>query len=98
MPLAKILLTIYGILLILGGFMGLKAGSKISIIMGSISGLLTLLALYARPMPSYCSVAIISGILCVVFILRLLKTHQFMPSGMLLILSLTALIISLIQK
>ena len=98
MPIAKLLLTVYGILLILGGFMGLKAGSKVSVIMGSISGLLTLLALYLKPMPSYCSVAIISGVLSVVFIIRLIKTHKFMPSGMLLILSLIALIISMTQK
>ena len=98
MPMAKLLLTVYGFLLIAGGFMGLKAGSKVSVIMGTISGLLTLLALYLRPVPSYCFVAIISGILSVVFIIRLLKTHQFMPSGMLLILSLIALIISMTQK
>ena len=99
MPLAKILLTIYGILLIAGGFMGLKAGSKVSLIMGSISGIATLLALYttANPAIGYRFVAIISGILCVVFILRLLETHKFMPSGMLLLLSLAALIISLCQ-
>ena len=98
MPLAKILLTAYGVLLILGGFMGFKAGSKVSLIMGSLSGILTLFSLYmATPPSSYRCVALISGILCIVFIIRLIKTHQFMPSGGLLILSLAALLISISQ-
>ena len=78
--------------------MGMKAGSKVSLIMGSISGLLTLLALYAVNPTGYRWVAVISGILCVVFIIRLIKTQNFMPSGALLVLSLIALIISLTQK
>ena len=78
--------------------MGMKAGSKASLIMGSISGLLTLLALYAVNPTGYRWVAMISGILCVVFIIRLIKTQNFMPSGALLVLSLIALIISLTQK
>ncbi len=99
MPLAKLLLTAYGVLLILGGFMGFKAGSKVSLIMGSLSGILTLLSLYFITSPnSYRFVAVISGLLCVVFIIRLIKTHHFMPSGALLILSLLALSVSLSQS
>ena len=99
MPSAKLLLTAYGILLIFGGFMGFKAGSKVSLIMGSLSGILTLFSLYmATPPSSYRCVALISGILCIVFIIRLIKTHHFMPSGALLILSLLALIVSLSQS
>ena len=93
----SLIFVIYGILLILGGFMGVKAGSKVSLIMGIASGLLVLLGVYLTKTSvqgGYGLISAVSGLLVVVFLLRLLKTGKFMPSGMLLILSTSTLIVS----
>ena len=92
------LLTIYGLLLFAGAFFGWKAGSKISLAAGLISGILVLFGVYyagLRPACGYGLVAAVSGILILAFLQRFLKTHQLMPSGILLILSLIALLVSL---
>ena len=92
------LLLIYGILLMAGAFIGFKAGSKISLIAGLVSGILILFGVYyshLRPVCGYGLTAVVSGILVLVFLLRFLKTHQFMPSGMLLLMSLIAFGIAL---
>ena len=95
-----ILLFIYGILLIGGGFMGAKAGSKVSLIMGIASGLLVLLGVYLSKtsyQAGYGLICGVSGVLVIVFLMRLLKTGKLMPSGMLLILSAVALIVSFLD-
>ncbi len=87
--------VIYGIFLLAGGFFGLKAGSKVSLIMGIVSGLAALtgahfvginFALGARILLG------VSGVLSIVFLKRLLETHKMMPSGMLLIVSVGVLL------
>ena len=100
MPIAKIILSVYGVLLLSGAYFGMKAGSKISLIMGLVSGALVLLNVYyigTSPACAYKGLTAISGILCVVFIIRLIKTQKFMPSGMLLLMSVIALAVSLSQ-
>ena len=95
---AKIILSLYGIILLVGAFIGWKAGSKVSLMMGLISGVLVLFGVYYSGIKLVCGyglIALTSGVLVVTFLMRFLQTHKFMPSGMLLVLSLLALIISL---
>lgn len=97
----NIILGIYGILMLVGGFIGYKkAGSMASLIAGGISGVLILIAVYIasnNPVLGYRMTTVISGLLVCSFTMRLVKTGTFMPSGMLLILSVIALVISLKQ-
>ena len=86
--------VIYGALMFLGGVFGfVKAGSKVSLIMGIISGIL-IFAGVALLGPAHTTgravLTFTSFVLSGVFAIRLLKTRKFMPSGMLLVLSLIA--------
>jgi uncharacterized membrane protein (UPF0136 family) len=88
-----IILWIYIVLLEVGGLIGfLKAGSKISIIMSSIfAAILILCALRVIPQPLAPDIAMI--LLLVIFSMRLAKTKKFMPSGMMLVVTLAALVL-----
>lgn len=99
--LAKIAVIIYGILAIVGGLIGYqKAGSKISLISGTISGIGLLLAgivaflglNWGLPLAS-----LISALLVVVFIIRLAKTKKFMPAGLMIIGGLVVLLLTVPQ-
>jgi uncharacterized membrane protein (UPF0136 family) len=93
----KVYLLIYGLLLLGGAYGGWKAGSKVSLMMGLVSGVAILLSLAISMQNSSLGYGLctgISGLLTIVFIIRLLKTHQLMPSGMLLAISVLALIVS----
>ena len=86
--------VIYGILMLAGGIFGfVKAGSKASLVMGIISGILIFTGA-ALLGPAYTTgraiLAFTSFILSGVFGIRLFKARKFMPSGMLLVLSLIA--------
>jgi uncharacterized membrane protein (UPF0136 family) len=89
------ILWIYIVLLLVGGMIGfLKAGSKVSLITSSIAA--ALLVLTAMPgVLTYTfrrnMADIIMAALLIVFAIRLTKTKKFMPSGMMLILTLAAL-------
>lgn len=97
---AKIYFIIFGLLTIAGGIMGyVKAGSTASIIAGSVSGLLLLLAAFL--LPSYFAVGlalggIVSLLLAGRFLPAFLKTGAFMPAGLMAILSVIGLIITLV--
>jgi uncharacterized membrane protein (UPF0136 family) len=89
------ILWIYIILLLIGGMIGFfKAGSKVSLITSSIAAaLLVLTALpgvldvnFRRNAADF-----IMAALLVVFAIRLAKTKKFMPSGLMLVLTLAAL-------
>ncbi len=86
--------VIYGVLMLLGGIFGfVKAGSKASLIVGIISGILIFAGVALLGSAYTAGRAILtftSFILSGVFGIRLFKTRKFMPSGMLLILSLVA--------
>ena len=101
MSAVKILLAMYGILMVMGGYLGyVKAGSKVSLMTGAIAGVLVLIGIYlsrSNPALGFQIIAAVSGLLTIVFIIRLIKTHTFMPSGMLFTLSLIAFIVSLRQ-
>ena len=102
MPVVKIIFLIYGILMLGGGVMGyVKAHSKPSLIMGIISGILIFIGVYlmgSNAKTGMMLVTAVSGMLTMVFLLRLLKTHAFMPSGMLRLLSAGVLIACLVFK
>ena len=94
-PFANSVLWIYIVLLLIGGLMGfLKAGSKVSLI--SSSGFAALLVLTAVPGVFERKFAlelsnVLMAALLVVFAIRLAKTKKFMPSGLMLVLTILAL-------
>jgi uncharacterized membrane protein (UPF0136 family) len=95
-----IVLIVYGLFLILGGFLGFRKGSKISLIMGLGSGILVLVGVWLltfTPKTAWVFLTCLNALLCVSFISRLLKTRVFMPSGMLLLITLAVLVFCLIQ-
>ena len=85
----------YGILAIVGGIIGyIQARSKVSLLSGSISGLLLVLAGYFQLQgQSWGSIlaVIVTAVLVVVFAVRLAKTRKFMPAGLMTILGVLAL-------
>jgi uncharacterized membrane protein (UPF0136 family) len=87
----------YGILAILGGILGYQsAGSKMSLISGVVSGLLLLLGAFLSfqgfAAGRYLSIAV-TGLLLVVFGIRLAKTRKAMPAGVMLICGIVALVV-----
>ena len=88
---ARVVLGIYALLLIVGGVIGYrKAGSRPSLIAGVSSGVVTLLALALTFTRLEFALGMALGLavtLAVMFGVRLRKTGKFMPSGMLLGLS-----------
>ncbi|MCA9408201.1 MAG: TMEM14 family protein [Candidatus Omnitrophica bacterium] len=97
----NIIFSVYGILLVFGGYMGFKkAGSKVSLIMGILSGGFIFTGIFLARESLNCGLTIIaatSGILLIVFLKRLIKTKKVMPAGMLLLITVLMLILSLIQ-
>ncbi len=89
------ILWIYIVLLLVGGLIGfLKAGSKISLITSAISAALlvvtTLPGVFASGFRRNLADAILAALL-IVFAIRLTKTKKFMPSGLMLVLTIAAL-------
>jgi uncharacterized membrane protein (UPF0136 family) len=69
----------FGLFLFSGAYFGLKAGSKISLIMGLVTGTLIILGdvLYRyNPRAALLYLMIVGGLLVVVFLQRLLQTPQ----------------------
>ena len=84
----------YGLLALVGGFLGYqKAKSKISLISGGVSGFLLILggtlALKGMRIGLMLS-AVISALLVVVFAIRLAKTKKIMPAGLMIIAGITS--------
>jgi len=96
MPLPIVLILVYGTIVFAGGLIGyLKAGSKPSLVAGSVSAALLAGAFWMARSNGVVALAIaagIAGLLSAVFLMRFLKTRSFMPSGMMLVLSLAATI------
>ncbi len=94
------ILYVYAALLFIGGFIGFKAGSKVSLYMGVVSSFLILFGLFIvgnNAVFGYVFTGAVSGLLTGTFLIRLVKTKKFMPAGMLLIISAVACIISVLQ-
>ena len=92
---ANTVLWIYIVLLVIGGLIGyFKAGSKPSLIASvSFAAALSLCAhgRVFQPHAADVLVDVLLAALLVVFALRLSKTKKFMPSGLMLVLTLVAL-------
>ena len=96
MGFAQIALLVYAVLMVGGGLMGLRAGSRASLVAGGSSGVL-LAAAWGLSLlwlgPGLWAGAVISLLLCITFGMRLAKTRKVMPTGMLLGISLVALVV-----
>ncbi len=93
------ILMIYGVLMLGGGIMGfVKVQSVMSLVMGIVSSILIFLGVWQFKQGNSSSAFLIviptTLVLLIVFLMRFLKTGSFMPSGMLLVLSLVVLILS----
>ncbi len=101
MSVANIAVIVYGVLAIVGGVMGYKsAGSKVSLISGSISGVILLVAGIASLLEQDWGLtlgSIVSAVLIIVFLSRLWKTRKFMPAGLMIIAGAIVLVVTVPQ-
>jgi uncharacterized membrane protein (UPF0136 family) len=92
---ANTVLWVYIVLLLVGGLIGfLKAKSQVSLIMSAVfAALLVLTAVPGLLEPGFARGAsnVLMAALLVVFAMRLAKTKKFMPSGLMLIVTILAL-------
>jgi uncharacterized membrane protein (UPF0136 family) len=93
MVLGQWVLVGYAVLMVFGGLMGSRAGSKVSLYAGAGSGVALLAALgftFSSLGTGLWIGCAIAALLTVMFGGRLAKTGKVMPSGMLLVVSLVA--------
>lgn len=88
-----VIIWIYIVLLVVGGLIGfLKAGSKASLIVSSVSAAILILCqigvIFERRM-----IDIVLAILLVVFAWRLSESKKFMPAGLMLVLTVVTLVL-----
>jgi uncharacterized membrane protein (UPF0136 family) len=97
---AKIYFIIFGLLTIVGGLIGyVKAGSTISIIAGSISGIALIVAAFLLPGNVALGLALaglVSILLAGRFIPAFMKTGAVMPAGLMSILSVIGVIVAIV--
>ena len=97
---AKIYFIVFGLLTIIGGIIGYTTkGSTASIIAGSVSGLLILAAAFLLPNNATAGLAlagIVSILLAGRFLPVFLKTGDFMPAGMMSILSVIGIVMAVL--
>jgi uncharacterized membrane protein (UPF0136 family) len=100
METAKIYFIVFGVLTIAGGVVGyVKAGSVASIIAGSITGILLLVAAFLLPEHRAIGLAtafIISLLLAAQFAPKFLRTGRVMPAGMMSILSVIGVVAAIV--
>ncbi|OLA99276.1 MAG: hypothetical protein DMF36_04955 [Verrucomicrobia bacterium] len=100
MEAAKIYFIVFGVLTIAGGVVGyVKADSVASIIAGSITGILLLVAAFLLPEHRAIGLAtafIISLLLAAQFAPKFLRTGRVMPAGMMSILSVIGVIAAIV--
>jgi uncharacterized membrane protein (UPF0136 family) len=96
----KIYFLVFGALTIIGGVIGyVKAGSLPSIIAGSITGVLLLVA--GALLPEHRAIGLATGffvslLLAAQFVPKFIRTYKAMPAGMMSILSLIGLVVALV--
>jgi uncharacterized membrane protein (UPF0136 family) len=96
----KIIIIGYALFLMIGGYFGFKKGSNVSLMMGLGSGLMMFLGLWLmtiNPKGAWIFLSCMGGFLTLTFLLRLMKTGAFMPSGMLMVISLAVTIFFIIR-
>jgi uncharacterized membrane protein (UPF0136 family) len=95
MNLSVIAAIAYGVLALVGGIIAYnQVQSKMSLISGSISGILLILGgvLQLQGQASGLILATtVTSVLVVVFLIRLAKTRKFMPAGLMMILGVPTL-------
>jgi uncharacterized membrane protein (UPF0136 family) len=100
MELTKVYFILFGVLTIAGGIFGyVKAGSLASIIAGSITGVLLLVAAFLLSTHRGAGLAIalvISLVLAVQFVPKFLQTGRAMPAGMMSVLSVIGVIAAIV--
>jgi uncharacterized membrane protein (UPF0136 family) len=100
MEAAKLYFIVFGVLTITGGVVGyVKAGSVASIIAGSITGVLLLVAAFLMPEHRAIGLAtasIISLLLAAQFVPKFIRTGRVMPAGMMAILSVIGVIAAVV--
>ena len=96
----RIYFILFGVLTIAGGIVGyVKAGSVASIIAGSITGVLLLVAAFLLPEHRGLGLAtalVISLLLAGQFVPKFLQTGRMMPAGMMSILSVIGVIAAIV--
>lgn len=102
MKISAFVFIFYGILVLAGGIIGyMKANSQPSLIMGSVFALLLIasgIALLKQSDLAYFAGVALSVILTFFFSYRFFITQNFMPAGMMAIVSLVVVIIAIINK
>ena len=100
MEAAKLYFIIFGVLTIAGGIVGfVKAGSVASIIAGSITGVLLLVAAFLLPEHraiGLASALILSLLLAGQFVPKFLRTGRVMPAGIMSILSVIGIVAAVV--
>jgi uncharacterized membrane protein (UPF0136 family) len=100
MEAGKIYFIVFGILTVAGGVVGyVKAGSVASIIAGSITGVLLLVAAFLLPEHRAIGLAtafIISLLLAAQFAPKFIRTGRVMPAGAMSILSVIGIIVAIV--
>ena len=100
MEAAKIYFILFGVLTIAGGVVGyVKAGSMASIIAGSITGVLLLVAGFVLPEHRAIGLAtalIISLLLAAQFVPKFIRTGRVMPAGTMSILSVIGVVMAIV--
>src|SRR2546423_12209948 len=96
---AKIYFIVFGILTIAGGIVGyVKAGSVVSIIAGSISGILLLVAAWLMPDRQAAGLIValvVSVLLAGQFVPKFFSTHKVMPAGLMSVLSVLGIVVAI---
>jgi len=100
MDATKLYFLIFGALTIVGGIIGyVKAGSLPSIIAGSITGVLLLVAgslLSSHRLIGLATAFVVSFLLAAQFVPKFIRTGKMMPAGMMSILSVIGLIVAIV--
>src|ERR1041384_3425837 len=97
---AKIYFIVFGLITIVGGLMGyIKAGSTASLIAGSVSGILLLVAAFLLPNYLVAGLAL-AGLVSIAlvgrFVPAFLNTGKVMPAGMISVLSVIGVIMAIV--
>jgi uncharacterized membrane protein (UPF0136 family) len=86
----------YIALLLVGGVMGfVKAGSKVSLVMSLVFAAAIGVCVFANVPRGVLVAQLLQLVLVAVFVMRFLKTRKFMPSGLMIVVTVLALALEL---